>query len=204
MSVLRSLFFAPAPPEGETTAYRWWGIVAIGCYAAHAGFFISVGRPSNLLWGCHMAALGVGTGLLLRIPLFNAMGMLSLIFGVPLWLLSVATGGEFLPTSMLTHLGGFVLGLYGVWKMGLPRQTCFILWVVTCFLIALSRAVSPLTENVNLAYGAPPGWDWMPGWPLFGLIVLGGAASQFALGQIILRRVFRTRLARLEGAPPPE
>jgi hypothetical protein len=184
--------------------WRLWGLLAYAFYAAHAGYFLSVSRPGCLAWGCHLAALGVGTGLLLRIPTFNGMGILSLLFGVPLWLLDVFTGGEFLPTSMLTHCGGFVLGVYGVWKLGLPRFTWLVLWLTTVLLLLFSRVFTPEAENVNLAWGPPKGWESLPAYPVFGAIVLSGAAFQFSVGEAILRRLFRTRLEALAAASKAE
>jgi 1-acyl-sn-glycerol-3-phosphate acyltransferase len=171
---------------------RWWGLLAYGFYALHAAYFLASGRPANLLWGCHMAALGVGTGLLLRSPVFNGLGVLSLVFGTPLWVLDFTTGGEFLPTSMGTHLGGLTLGVIGVRSLGLPRFTWLKLVVLTALLMSLSYAIGPEVQNVNLSYGPPKGWeDKMPGYPVFGAIVLGGAAIQFFAAEWILRWFFR-------------
>lgn len=171
---------------------RWWGLVAYALYALHAAYFIYCDRPSNLLWGCHMAALGVGTGLLLRSPVFNGLGVLSLVFGTPLWVLDFMTGGEFLPTSMGTHLGGLALGIAGVRSLGIPRFTWIKLVALTAFLMTLSYFVTPVAENVNLCQGPPKGWEnTFPGYPLFGGIVLGAAAIQFGLAEVCLRWFFR-------------
>jgi hypothetical protein len=181
--------------------WRLLGLLAYACYAAHATYFLSVGRPGCLVWGCHLAALGVGTGLLFRMPTFNGMGMLSLVFGVPLWILDFSTGGEFLPTSMLTHCGGFALGVYGVWKLGLPRCTWFVLWLTTAALLTFSRYFTPEAENVNMAWGPPKGWETLPPYPVFGAVVMTGAFAQFFLAELILRRIFRQRISELAGEP---
>lgn len=180
---------------------RWVGLLAYACYAAHAAYFLAVDRPSNLLWGCHLASLGVGTGLLLRFPLFIGMGVLSLLWGCPLWILDVLTGGELLPTSLLTHLGGLTLGIYGVQRYGIPRYTWVVLLLTTALLLALSRWLTVPAENVNLAFAAPPGWESLPAYPTFGALLLAGAGAQFLLGETLLRWVFepgpeRPRLAR--------
>ena len=44
----------------------------------------------------------------------NAVGLLWSCFGLPIWLLYSFTGGEFMPTAALTHIGALVLGIYGV------------------------------------------------------------------------------------------
>ncbi|HBP17112.1 MAG TPA: hypothetical protein DEA08_04855 [Planctomycetes bacterium] len=180
-------------PEGVAPLVpRWWGLIAYAFYALHAIYFLAHDRPGNLLWGCHMACLGVGTGLLLRSPVFNGLGVLSLVFGTPLWVLDFMTGGEFLPTSMGTHLGGLALGIAGVRSLGIPRFTWLKLVALTALLMTLSRVVPPAAlENVNLCMGPPKGWeDELPGYPVFGAIVLGGAAAQFLLAELVLRWFF--------------
>ncbi|MGE0710851.1 MAG: lysophospholipid acyltransferase family protein [Planctomycetota bacterium] len=174
---------------------RWWGLLAYGLYALHALYFLQHDRPGNLLWGCHMAALGVGTGLLLRSPILNGLGVLSLVFGTPLWVLDFLTGGEFLPTSMGTHLGGLALGVVGVRTLGLPRFTWAKLVLLTALLMWVSALVPPAwAENVNLCRKPPTGWEQsLPGYPLFGAIVLGGAAVQFLAAELVLRWFFDPR-----------
>lgn len=191
MSRAWSLIFGD--PKGTAPLVpRWWGLVAYALYALHAAYFLYNGRPGNLLWGCHMAALGVGTGLLLRSPVFNGLGVLSLVFGTPLWVLDFATGGEFLPTSMGTHLGGLALGIAGVRSLGIPRFTWVKLVGLTAALMYLSYLVTPVAENVNLCQGPPKGWEEIfPGYPVFGVIVLGSAALQFGLAEVVLRWYFK-------------
>lgn len=185
-------FFLGEPRGTSPLVPRWWGFLAYALYALHAAYFLAHGRPGNLLWGCHMAALGVGTGLLLRSPVFNGLGVLSLVFGTPLWVVNFTTGGEFLPTSMGTHLGGLALGVIGVRSLGIPRFTWVKLVGLTALLMTLSYYVTPEAENVNLCHGPPPAWRAsLPGYPLFGAMVLGGAALQFCLAELVLRWFFR-------------
>ena len=103
----------------------WWRLLCIPAfafYAAHANWFLENGRPECLFWGCHLATVGIGFGFLLRMPIFSGMGMISLMWGVPLWLFDVFTGGEFILTSMLTHVGGSVVGLAAMWRLGMPKH----------------------------------------------------------------------------------
>ncbi|MBL4845732.1 MAG: 1-acyl-sn-glycerol-3-phosphate acyltransferase [Planctomycetes bacterium] len=187
-----SHFFVGEPQGATPFVPRWWGLVAYAFYALHAGYFLAHGRPSDLLWGCHMATLGIGTGLLFRSPVFNGLGVLSLVFGTPLWILDFATGGEFFLTSMGTHLGGLALGIAGVRSLGLPRFTWAKLVALTAFLMWISFLLTPASANINLCQGPPTGWeDKFPSYPLFGVIVLGAAALQFFLAELALRWFFQ-------------
>lgn len=188
---------AAAGDAAEALPPRWLGLLGYAFYAAHAIYFLWAGRPSNLLWGCHLAALGVGTGILIRFPTFVGMGVLSLLWGVPLWLVDVFTGGEFLPTSMGTHIGGLALGLYGLKKLGIPKHTWLVLWVTTGLLLLLSYGVTNPIENVNMAFGPPKGWEQtFPGHPWFAVITMTGAGGIFIGGELILRGGFGPRRFR--------
>ncbi len=177
------------------------GLLALLFYAVHAGYFLSVGRPSNLLWGCHMASLGVGTGYLFRSPVLNGMGVIALMWGMPMWLLDVSTGGEFLPTSLGTHVGGLSLGFYGIWRWGLPRWSWLRVVLFTLGLMVIGRWITVPAENVNLAFGPPKGWEQtLPPMPTFLGIVLAGSSGFFCCWEVALRRLLR--LLRRCPSPP--
>ena len=95
--------------------------LAIVFYIVHGVVHLHRGEPYDLLWGCHLAALLVAAGLLLRNATLNAIGLLWACFGLPLWILDALTGGELMPTAALTHLGALLIGIYGVRLLGMPR-----------------------------------------------------------------------------------
>jgi len=157
---------------------RALGIVAFLCYAIHGAVHVLRGTPYDLLWGCHIAALLVGFGLLLRNPTLNAIGFLWSCLGLPLWIIDIATGGEFIPTSPLTHLGAFFLGFYGVRRMGMPRGAAIKALAAMAALWAICRAVTPPAANVNLAFRVHEGWEaYFPSYALYFamLLVITGA-----------------------------
>src|SRR5262249_47931746 len=110
------------------------GCLALVCYAVHAGFHLYHGRPEDLLWACHIGAAVVGLGLILSSATLNGVGVLLLCMGTPLWLLDLAGGGEFYPTSCFTHLGGLAIGIYGLHRLGMARGTW---WKASITLVAL-------------------------------------------------------------------
>src|SRR5438034_824427 len=101
------------------------GVAAILLYSAHAVVLIHRGEAHDLLWGCHVAVLFVGAGLLASSARLNSIGLLWSCFGMPLWVLYAFTGGEVLATSALTHMGAFVIGTYGVRLLGIPRASAW-------------------------------------------------------------------------------
>jgi hypothetical protein len=135
---------------------RWLGLLGILFYVAHAGRRALLGHPEHLLWMCHVGALLVATGLLAQAAGINALGTQWLIAGVPLWLADLARGSEFFPTTLLTHVGGLLLGLVGLRALGLPRHAWLKSAAMLVLLAALSRLVTPAADDVNLGYTMLP------------------------------------------------
>ncbi len=48
----------------------------------------------------------------------SAVGTLFLCLGTPQWLLYLAAGGEFMPTSLATHVVALGIGLYAAYRYG--------------------------------------------------------------------------------------
>ncbi|MGC4095259.1 MAG: hypothetical protein QM756_46520 [Polyangiaceae bacterium] len=168
----------------------WLGVAALACYAIHAGSHVLAGRPAEALWACHVATLLVGVGALLRHATPIAIGVLWLSFGNPLWVLDLCTGGEFLPTSPFTHVGGFVLGCVALRRLGLPRGAWWQAMAAFIGLLLFTRLVTPPVSNVNLAFAVAPGWERaFPSYPLYlGLLLAAGSATSF-ITSLGLRRV---------------
>ena len=93
---------------------KWLALLAFSFTVAHAGFHLRQGRPGDVLWICTLSPAIIGTGLLLGQSTLVAVGVLTLLLGLPLWTLDVWTGREFHPTSVLTHWGGLIVGLVGL------------------------------------------------------------------------------------------
>jgi len=135
---------------------RWLGLLGVLFYAGHAGRRALLGHPEHLLWMCHVGALLVATGLLAQAATLNAIGTQWLITGVPLWLADLARGSEFFPTTLLTHVGGLLLGLLGVRVLGLARGAWWKSAAALLLLTALGRALTPAADDVNLGFTMLP------------------------------------------------
>ncbi len=165
------------------------GVIAFACYAAHAAWHLAHHRAHDLLWACHLACVLIGVGLLTSSPLPNAIGVSWLSFGIPLWVIDLATGGELIPTSFLTHVVGFALGLHGVRRLGFPRGTW---WKATLAFVAVwpvTRLLTPRAANVNLAFFVHPGWERLfPVYALYFFAIVALAAGTFSVVERVLHR----------------
>jgi len=166
------------------------GVAAILLYSAHAVVLIHRGEAHDLLWGCHVAVLFVGAGLLASSARLNSIGLLWSCFGMPLWVLYAFTGGEVLATSALTHIAAFVIGTYGVRLLGIPRASAWAALGAFLTLWVITRAATPAAANVNLAFSVHPGWERVfPAYPIYFVALFTGAAMTFATAEYAFRRI---------------
>lgn len=163
------------------------GLTAIGFFAAHLWQWARSRRLENILWACHIGCLLVGIGWLAKWPLLNGIGLLWLIPGILFWLLYLAGGGVFFWSSLFTHIGGNLLGLWGVALLGFPRGTWWKAGLGNIVLLLVSRRVSRVSENVNFSRQVWTGWEKrFPSYPRYisGLL-LGAFVTFFALEQLL-------------------
>ena len=164
--------------------------LAIALYALHALVHLSRGEPYDLLWGCHVAALLVAAGLLIPSGSLNAIGLLWSCFGLPIWLIYTFTGGAFMPTAALTHLGAFAIGIYGVRVLGIPRGSAWKALVAYLGLWTFTRALTPESANINLAFHVWPGWeDRFSTYPIYFATLLVSGVLTFVIAEIVFRRI---------------
>jgi len=162
---------------------RLLGALAVAFYAIHAAVHVARRQPENLLWVCHLGSLAVGAGLLLRSPALNAVGAFWLCWGLPLWILYLAMGGEFMPTSLGTHVGGLAIGFVGLRRIGLPRGAWWKTVLAWAVLVVFTRVATPPAENVNMAHRVQQGWETsFTSHPVY-IVMIGatGAALSLAL-----------------------
>jgi hypothetical protein len=172
------------------SADRAWGALACGFYAIHAAVHISRGHPDEMFWACHLGALIVGIGLLLRRPAIAAIGFLWLCVGDVLYVISLIGGTEFLPTSLLTHGGGLAVGFYAVWRFGIPRHSWWRALLAFLVLQEICRLVTPPATNLNLAHAVWSGWEGVfPSYRVYQVILVTIAGASFAGIEWLARRV---------------
>jgi hypothetical protein len=135
----------------------------------------------------------VGVGFLVRLPVMNAVGFLWIATGDVLWLVGLASGGEFIPTSLFTHGGGLALGALGLACFGMPRHTWWRAVLAFFVLQQLCRFVTPRQANVNLAHTVWSGWEGVfPSTTAYQIALLAiGAVACFAVERISQRVLVR-------------
>lgn len=172
------------------------GAVSVCFYLVHAGQYVIRRQAENALWVCHVGALLVGVGLLARRSDVTAVGTLWLLVGLPFWIYDLSSGGTFVPTSVLTHVGGLIVGLVGAKRLGVPTGLWWKSVAAMLPLLPLSRWLTPPEANVNLAHRVYPGFESIfPSHALYAVAILSLFAGAGFAFQLLSRRL---------GCKPPE
>ncbi len=186
---------------GDSRRTNVLGVIALAGYGVHATFHLWRGEPEDLLWVCHLAAAFVGIGLIARSNSFVSVGVLILCMGTPLWVLDLAQGSEFMPTSLGTHGLGLVLVLWGVWRMGMSAGAWWKAALAIISSIVVSRLLTPAASNVNLAFAIPPGMDrYFTSHFVYLAVMVGITSGYFWIVEVLLRRIVGAKKAK-EIAP---
>ena len=157
-------------------------VLPLAFFCAHAATYLRRGEGVEILWCCTVANLLVGAALLLGAARLNAIGVSWLVFGDGLWLIGLLAGAPLLATSLLTHLGGLLVGLLAVRRLGWPRRTP--LWALGALmgLQLVSRLATPAARNINLAFAIPAGFEgWYPSYPVYYATMLPLTLAAFYL-----------------------
>lgn len=174
--------------------------LAVACYLVHAAdVTLRLHAPWDALWSCHVACLWIALGFARRSGALAGIGVCWLLFGNVLWLLDLGTGGELIPSSVLTHVGGLALGLRAVHRFGFPKGTWLRAVVAMLGLEALTRLTTPARANVNLAFAVFTGWEQtFSSFPRYFAFMFSVAAVSYLLGELLVRWA----LARLGQTAP--
>ena len=129
---------------------RLLGALALAGWSAHAEALLLREAPHSLLWCCNLGALLLGLGLVANRPTIAGVGLLWVALGTPIWLIALSLGREFLPTSLLTHLGALAAGLAAE-RAALPTGAWKAAWTGLAGLHFLSHAVLGPEPSVNLS-----------------------------------------------------
>ena len=158
-----------------------WGWIALGFFATHGVALVLKGEAAYLLWSCHLGCVVLAAGIWWAKPVLVGTAFLWMVVGLPLWLASVlARGGDFVPTSILTHVCGLGLSIAAIRAAGWRRGT----WAWAMLgLIALwlgTRFAYRGDHNVNLTRDFWFGWEGeYVGYPLYLVVIAFATAAVF-------------------------
>ena len=132
--------------------------IALACSLVHDAYHVHRGAPVDLLWLCNVAVPLIAFGCL-RSRRAVAVGLTWLGFGTPLWLLSLVTGANVIPTSPLVHVVAPLVALDALRRLGWPARTWPRAIAGSFALLVATRLLGIPDGNVNLMFGIQRGFD---------------------------------------------
>lgn len=169
---------------------RRLGVVSLIFWAIHAGnhvFFRNTGH--DLFWICNIAPVVLAVGCFRESARLCAIATAWLSYGMPIWLLDLATGAGMIRTSVFTHFGCLAIGLVAVRRLGWPRHTWLVATVASLVPLILARLFTPPGPNVMLAFRVHDGWEkHFSSHPSYLAVMIAGSAVIFLVVETILRR----------------
>lgn len=158
----------------------------------HGGNHVLRGTAHDLLWACNVAPPLLAAGCFLRNARLCAIGTSWLSYGVPIWLLDLATGGNLIPTSVLTHFGGLAIGILAARRLGWPRHSWLAAVGASLVLVLLSRILTSAQHNVMLAFRVHEGWErHFASHPAYLALMIACSAVVFLVVETIALRIAR-------------
>jgi hypothetical protein len=153
------------------------------------------GLLEEMLYACHVAAVAVAVGLVVRSRLLVAAGgLFHLAIGLPAWIMDVLAEGTTTIPSLVIHLTVPAVAIAEL-RRGIPRGAFLAAWLGYVVLLVPSYLFTDPALNVNLAHRA-----WGPLEEIFRDAWLARAANcanaaLFLGGASILLRRFLVRPA---------
>ncbi len=139
-------------PAAALHPHRLLGVLPLVFFMLHALADWRDGGWPHMLWMCIIGNLLIAFGIFLRVAHSIRIGVSWLLLGLGLWLwFVVAREGTTLP-SVLAHIGGLIVGLIAISRVGADAHTWLYASVWYIAIQQMCRMITPAELNVNIAH----------------------------------------------------
>jgi len=136
----------------DSTRFRLIGVLPIIIFIARLIQYIQVGAPDWIVASCHISNLMLGIGMIFRAPSLMRVATIWLIIGVPMWIIDAVVTQEMWWSSIYSHVGGFLIGLYAISKARATGRCWLPAMVWFVFLHVVTRYTTAPELNINIAH----------------------------------------------------
>src|SRR5712691_2457202 len=120
----------PLRVEPLTPRFRLLGVLPLAFFLAQAVHYWRIDQMGHLLWMCNIGNLLLAVGLFLDQPVLIRVAVIWAIPGlfvwaryvVTEWFLYVDLDWGAVASSTITHVGGLIVGLFSLRRVGVDRQ----------------------------------------------------------------------------------
>lgn len=152
-----------------------------------------------MLWMCNIGNLVLAIGLFLDKRRLMRIAIIWTIPGLLVWFVYVVLSWGVFFTSTLAHVGGLVVGLFALRKIGMDRRTWTYAFAWYLLVQLLSRFFTAADLNVNLAHKIQPGWEQRFGsyWQFWLVLTIVTAILLWGV-ENFFRKVWPVRMADIK------
>ena len=177
--------------DRDRLTFRLLGLLPLAFFLFQVVHYWRINELGHVLWMCNIGNLLLAIGLFLERPVIIRMAALWMIPGLVVWFIYVVlTWGVFL-TSTLAHVGGFVVAMFALRRVGMD-QISWLYALVWYFAVQfLCRFITPRELNVNVAHAVEAGWQqtFSSYWTFWLVLSLGTAVILWGLG-LLMRSIW--------------
>lgn len=179
----------PKPPRDAqlTPRFRLLGVLPLAFFLAQGVHYWRIDQLGHMLWMCNIGNLLLAIGLFLGQPVVVRVAAIWSIPGVFIWFRYVVMEWGLFGSSMAAHVGGLIVSLVALRKVGVDRVSW--LYCVSWFLILqlLARLTTPPEMNVNVSQTVYQGWEqvFTSYWKFWLVMTLLVAVSFWLLGLVL-------------------
>ena len=144
------------PPE---IRLRLLGLLPVIFFSAQAIHYLQIHQFGHMLWMCNIGNLLLAIGLFSQNKPLIRISSIWMIPGLFIWIMYVVLEWGVNLSSTLAHVGGLLVGVYAVRRVGMDRISWIYAFVWFLLIQLGSRLFTSADLNVNLAHHIQPGWE---------------------------------------------
>jgi hypothetical protein len=137
--------------------YRLMGLLPLAFFAVQAIHYWRFGGMGHLLWMCNAGNVLLGIGLLLSHRELIRAAAIWTIPGLVVWIIYVLLPSGFYFSTALAHVGGIIVALIALRRVGMDRTAWSYAFVWYLFTQLAARLLTPPDLNVNVSHRVQDG-----------------------------------------------
>lgn len=139
--------------------FRLVGLLPLLFFFAQVDHYWRISQLGHLFWMCNIGNLLMALGLFFEKPLLVRVAAIWTIPGLFVWFVYVVLAWGVFLSSTLAHVGGLAVAFFAMRAYGMDRNSWLYAFAWYLVIQILSRFVTAVELNVNLAHAVQPGWE---------------------------------------------
>jgi len=163
------------------------GLLPLLFFVAQGIHYWRINQLGHMLWMCNIGNLLLAIGLFLENALLIRIAIIWMIPGFAIWFLYVVMAWGIFFSSTLAHVGGIVVGMIALRKVGMDRRAWLYAFGWYLLIQLLSRLLTSSDLNVNLSHRIQSGWEqtFSAYWQFWLALTLATATILWAIGSML-------------------